>query len=147
MSRTEHMWLETLARAWKVGSTHHPLSTKMEILLHLSSERESEPTMGFGMHRRSFCLGGGAAAASTLLPTLAAAEDWPARPIRMIVPFPAGGGTDAISRQLTERITHATGWSIAIENRAGAGGNIGLESVAKAAPDGYTIGMGQAANR
>jgi tripartite-type tricarboxylate transporter receptor subunit TctC len=98
------------------------------------------------MHRRSFCLGGGAAAAGALLPRLALAEDWPARPIRMIVPFPAGGGTDAISRQLAERITHATGWSIAIENRAGAGGNIGLESVAKAAPDGYTIGMGQAAN-
>jgi len=98
------------------------------------------------MHRRSFCLGTGAAAAGALLPALVAAEDWPARAIRMIVPFPAGGGTDAISRQLAERITHATGWSIAIENRAGAGGNIGLESVAKAAPDGYTIGMGQAAN-
>jgi tripartite-type tricarboxylate transporter receptor subunit TctC len=64
----------------------------------------------------------------------------------MIVPFPAGGGTDAISRQLAERISNATGWAIAIENRAGAGGNIGLESVAKAQPDGYTIGMGQAAN-
>jgi tripartite-type tricarboxylate transporter receptor subunit TctC len=64
----------------------------------------------------------------------------------MIVPFPAGGGTDAISRQLAERITSATGWSIAIENRAGAGSNIGLEAVAKAPSDGSTIGMGQAAN-
>jgi tripartite-type tricarboxylate transporter receptor subunit TctC len=96
------------------------------------------------MDRRSFCLG--AAAASALLPRLAVAQNWPARAIRMIVPFPAGGGTDAISRQLSERITHATGWSIVIENRAGAGGNIGLEAVAKAPPDGYTIGMGQAAN-
>jgi tripartite-type tricarboxylate transporter receptor subunit TctC len=98
------------------------------------------------MHRRSFCLRTGAVVASALLPRLAWAQNWPARPIRMIVPFPAGGGTDAISRQLAERIANATGWAIAIENRAGAGGNIGLEAVAKAQPDGYTIGMGQAAN-
>src|SRR5882724_10797202 len=98
------------------------------------------------MHRRSFCLRSGAATVSALLPGLAFAQNWPARPIRMIVPFPAGGGTDAISRQLAERIGNATGWSIVIENRAGAGGNIGLEAVAKAQPDGYTIGMGQAAN-
>jgi tripartite-type tricarboxylate transporter receptor subunit TctC len=98
------------------------------------------------MHRRNFCLRTGAAAASALLSKLASAQNWPARPIRMIVPFPPGGGTDVISRQLAERITNATGWAIVIENRAGAGGNIGLESVAKADPDGYTIGMGQAAN-
>ncbi|HEY6255655.1 MAG TPA: tripartite tricarboxylate transporter substrate binding protein [Xanthobacteraceae bacterium] len=98
------------------------------------------------MHRRSFCLGTGAAAAGALLPLRARAQSWPARPIRMIVPFPAGGGTDAISRQVAERITSATGWSIVIENRAGAGGNIGLEALAKAQPDGHTIGMGQAAN-
>jgi tripartite-type tricarboxylate transporter receptor subunit TctC len=98
------------------------------------------------MHRRSFCLRTAAAAVSALLSKLASAQNWPARPIRMIVPFPPGGGTDVISRQLAERITNATGWAIVIENRAGAGGNIGLESVAKAEPDGYTIGMGQAAN-
>jgi tripartite-type tricarboxylate transporter receptor subunit TctC len=98
------------------------------------------------MHRRSFCFRAGGAAVSALLPGLAFAQNWPARPIRMIVPFPAGGGTDAISRQLAERITNATGWAIVIENRAGAGGNVGLEAVAKAQPDGYTIGMGQAAN-
>jgi tripartite-type tricarboxylate transporter receptor subunit TctC len=98
------------------------------------------------MHRRSFCLGGSATATTALLPGFAVAQDWPARPIRMIVPFPAGGGTDAISRALAERLTGATGWTITIENRAGAGGNIGLEAVAKAAPDGHTIGMGQAAN-
>ncbi len=76
----------------------------------------------------------------------ALAQAWPARPIRLIVPFPPGGGTDVISRQLAERIGAHTGWAIVIENRAGAGGNIGLDAVAKAAPDGYTIGMGQAAN-
>jgi tripartite-type tricarboxylate transporter receptor subunit TctC len=98
------------------------------------------------MRRRDLCLGTGAAAMSALLPRLARAQEWPAHPIRMIVPFPPGGGTDVISRTLAERITTATGWAIAIENRAGAGGNIGLEAVAKAPPDGYTIGMGQAAN-
>jgi tripartite-type tricarboxylate transporter receptor subunit TctC len=98
------------------------------------------------MHRRSFCLRTGAATMSALLPQFAFAQGWPTRPIRMIVPFPPGGGADAISRQLAERIGNATGWSIVIENRAGAGGNIGLEAVAKTQPDGYTIGMGQAAN-
>jgi tripartite-type tricarboxylate transporter receptor subunit TctC len=76
----------------------------------------------------------------------AAAQAWPDHPIRMIVPFPPGGGTDVISRQLGERIAANTTWTLVIENRAGAGGNIGLDAVAKALPDGYTIGMGQAAN-
>jgi tripartite-type tricarboxylate transporter receptor subunit TctC len=98
------------------------------------------------MHRRSFCLRTGAAAVSALMPERLSAQNWPARAIRMIVPFPPGGGTDVISRQLAERIGNATGWAIAIENRAGAGGNIGLDVVAKAQPDGTTIGMGQAAN-
>ena len=62
------------------------------------------------------------------------------------MPFPPGGGTDVISRQLAERMAANTGWTIVVENRAGAGGNIGLDAVAKAAPDGYTIGMGQASN-
>jgi tripartite-type tricarboxylate transporter receptor subunit TctC len=88
--------------------------------------------------------GGLALAAAS--PEKARAQAWPARPIRLIVPFPPGGGTDVISRQLAERIGANTGWTIVIENRAGAGGNIGLDAVAKAAPDGYTIGMGQAAN-
>jgi tripartite-type tricarboxylate transporter receptor subunit TctC len=64
----------------------------------------------------------------------------------MIVPFPPGGGTDVISRQLAERMAAHAGWTIVVENRAGAGGNIGLDAVAKALPDGYTIGMGQASN-
>jgi tripartite-type tricarboxylate transporter receptor subunit TctC len=98
------------------------------------------------MHRRSFCLRTGAAAVSALMPGRLSAQNWPARAIRMIVPFPPGGGTDVISRQLAERIGNATGWAIAIENGAGAGGNIGLDVVAKAQPDGTTIGMGQAAN-
>lgn len=78
-------------------------------------------------------------------PALAQAP-YPERPIRLIVPFPPGGGTDVISREIAGRIQADLGWNIVIENRPGAGGNIGLDAVAKATPDGYTLGMGQASN-
>ena len=71
---------------------------------------------------------------------------YPAKPIKLIVPFPPGGGTDVMSRMLADRISTNTGWSIIIDNKPGGSGNIGLDAVAKAAPDGYTIGMGQTAN-
>jgi tripartite-type tricarboxylate transporter receptor subunit TctC len=96
--------------------------------------------------RRGFLAALGALALGAATRDGALAQAWPARPIRLIVPFPPGGGTDVISRQLAERIGANTGWTVVIDNRAGAGGNIGLDAVAKAAPDGYTIGMGQAAN-
>lgn len=86
-----------------------------------------------------------AAIAAAPLPARAQAA-WPDRPLRLIVPFPPAGGTDVISREIAGRIAAATGWTIVIDNRPGAGGNIGLDVVAKAAPDGYTIGMGQTAN-
>jgi tripartite-type tricarboxylate transporter receptor subunit TctC len=102
------------------------------------------------MNRRHFSSLFGAAAIATAFPAHARAQAtsqvWPDRPIRLIVPFPPGGGTDVISRQLAERMAANAGWTIVVENRAGAGGNIGLDAVAKAAPDGYTIGMGQASN-
>jgi tripartite-type tricarboxylate transporter receptor subunit TctC len=71
---------------------------------------------------------------------------YPGKPIRLVVPFPPGGGTDVMSRMLADRITNSTGWSIIVDNKPGGGGNIGLDVVAKAPPDGYTIGMGQTAN-
>ena len=98
------------------------------------------------MNRRRFSAALGAAVLAAALHEPTLAQVWPERPIRLIVPFPAGGGTDVISRQLAERMAANTGWTIVVENRAGAGGNIGLDTVAKAAPDGYTIGMGQASN-
>src|SRR5215213_10937570 len=70
---------------------------------------------------------------------------WPDRPIRLIVPFPPAGGTDVISREIAAKLG-AIGWNLVVDNRPGAGGNIGLDAVAKAAPDGYTVGMGQTAN-
>jgi tripartite-type tricarboxylate transporter receptor subunit TctC len=95
------------------------------------------------MKRRDFAL----LAAGLALPRLAGAQqDWPSRPIRLVVPFPPAGGTDVISREMGSRISAATGWTIVAENRPGAGGNIGIDAVAKAAPDGYTIGMGQCSN-
>ncbi|NBY69449.1 MAG: tripartite tricarboxylate transporter substrate binding protein [Betaproteobacteria bacterium] len=68
---------------------------------------------------------------------------WPEKPIRFIVPFTPGGGTDTVTRQLAEKITQDTQWSFLIDNKPGAGGNIGMDLVAKAKPDGLTLGMGQ----
>lgn len=85
--------------------------------------------------------------AALAAPALARAQaGYPERPIRLVVPFPPAGGTDVISREIAGRIAAQTGWNIVAENRPGAGGNIGLDVVAKATPDGYTIGMGQASN-
>jgi tripartite-type tricarboxylate transporter receptor subunit TctC len=69
-------------------------------------------------------------------------DAYPTRPIRMIVPFPAGGTTDIFARQIGDRLSRALGHNVVIENRGGAGGNIGSDAVAKAEPDGYTILMG-----
>jgi len=80
------------------------------------------------------------------LPATVPAQSWPGKPIRVIVPFPPAGGTDVLTRQLAEKMSSATKWTLVIDNKAGAGGNIGLDALAKAAPDGYTIGMGQTAN-
>ena len=70
------------------------------------------------------------------------AQSWPAKPVRMIVPYAAGGTTDVLARIMSERLGQALGQPIVIEYRPGAGGTIGAEAAAKAAPDGYTIVMG-----
>jgi tripartite-type tricarboxylate transporter receptor subunit TctC len=76
-----------------------------------------------------------------LLPAIAVAEEFPNRPIRFIVPFPAGGPADTISRVLAEKMSRLIGQTIVIENRAGAGGITGVALVAKSEPNGYTIGI------
>jgi len=69
----------------------------------------------------------------------ASAQDWPNKPVRWIVPYPPGGGTDVIARIVQQRMSEALGQTIVIENRGGAGGAIGTEAAAKSAPDGYTF--------
>ncbi len=75
-----------------------------------------------------------------------AQDNWPAHAIRFIVPYTPGGGTDVVSRNLTDKMSRDTKWTFVIENKPGVGGNIGLDQIAKAQPDGYTIGMGQTSN-
>jgi tripartite-type tricarboxylate transporter receptor subunit TctC len=86
-----------------------------------------------------------AIAAASLTASVALAQAWPAKPIRLIVPFPAGGGTDIITREVTNKIA-GPGYAFVIENKPGTGGNIGVDAAAKSAPDGYTLVMGQTSN-
>ena len=73
------------------------------------------------------------------LTATAHAQTWPSKPITMIVPYPPGGGTDAVARTLAEKMGKALGQNIIVDNKAGASGVLGMQTVAKAAPDGYTI--------
>lgn len=83
-----------------------------------------------------------AASAAGMTGLQASAQAWPARPVMMIVPFPAGGGTDAFARPLSAVFSKNTGKQLVIENRGGAGGTVGAALAARAQPDGYNIFMG-----
>jgi tripartite-type tricarboxylate transporter receptor subunit TctC len=96
--------------------------------------------------RRHFIAGASALAVSSALPRYAWAQAWPAKPIRLIVPFPPGGGTDVVSRLVAEKLGPALNTAVIVDNRPGAGGNIGIDAAAKSPPDGYTIAMGQTSN-
>jgi tripartite-type tricarboxylate transporter receptor subunit TctC len=79
-----------------------------------------------------------------MLPGAVVAETYPSRPIKLVVPFPPGGPNDIIARVVAQRMSELLGQSIMIDNRGGAGGVVGTDVVAKAAPDGYTIGISSA---
>ena len=88
------------------------------------------------IHRRQLMLG----AATLAMPWLAQAQTgWPIKPVNLIVPFPAGGGTDAFARPMASQFSKLTGKTLVIDNRGGAGGTLGSAKVAKASPDGYTL--------
>ena len=79
-------------------------------------------------------------------PAIAQPDAWPSKPIRTIVPFPAGGGTDIVARDVTQKLSTTTKWTFVIDNKPGSGGNLGIDTAAKAPADGYSLVVGQTSN-
>ena len=96
------------------------------------------------MNRRTLL--GTALGSALALPSATRAQAWPTRPVRLVVPYPPGGATDVIARIYADHMGTTLGQPVVIENRPGASGNIGIDAVAKAAPDGHTIGAGTVSN-
>src|SRR5688572_15831996 len=112
-----------------------------------NSPREPEPygdnDMRFDLTRRATLLGALFATAGLVaLPTVAQAQAWPSKPIRLIVGFAPGGGTDIVARALAPKMSEILGQQVVIENRAGASGTIAADMIAKSPPDGYTLLLG-----
>src|SRR3954470_24666766 len=115
---------------------HSPGPEKVE---HCDGSQETDKMSQAPLRaRRALCT---ALLAASLLPTAALAA-WPDKPLRLVVPYPPGGATDVIGRIVAQRLGTALGQNVVIDNRGGAGGNIGVDAVAKAKPDGYTLLMG-----
>jgi len=121
-----------------------PLTAKGSSMTQRDTGRNTEGMTGQTPNGRRRLLGAalGAAATGALgQPALAQSGAWPTRPVRMIVGYPAGGSTDIAARLLAERLGRVWNQPVVVENRAGAAGTIGADSVAKSAPDGYTLLM------
>ncbi len=94
-----------------------------------------------------FVMTRGVTIALAFLPAFAAhAQAYPSKPVRWVVPFPPGGGTDLISRTIAQKLTEAWGVQVVADNRPGSGGTLGMAAAAKSPPDGYTVVLGQASN-
>lgn len=100
------------------------------------NDRDTTPSALPARPRRAFALG---AVAVIVVPSAAYAQAFPDRPVRMVVPFPPGGALDVLGRQLAQKMSEDLGQQVVVENRPGATGHVGAESVARARPDGYTL--------
>ena len=98
--------------------------------------------LGLDLQRRQWLRAAGAAGLALAAGPSWADSSWPSKPVSLIVPFPAGGGTDAFARPLAAQFAKSTGKTLVIDNRGGAGGTLGASVAAKAAPDGYNLFMG-----
>jgi tripartite-type tricarboxylate transporter receptor subunit TctC len=98
--------------------------------------------MTISLKRRQVLGAAAAGAAAFSTPGWAQGSSWPTKPVMMVVPFPAGGGTDAFARPLAAQFAKQTGKQLVIDNKGGAGGTVGASVAARAAPDGYTVFMG-----
>jgi len=99
-------------------------------------------TLSFKTNRRAALAASAAAAVALMAPTAWAQNTWPTKPVRIVVPFAAGGTTDILARAIAPELSKAFGQQFIVDNRAGAGGNLGAELVARAPNDGYTLLMG-----
>jgi tripartite-type tricarboxylate transporter receptor subunit TctC len=88
----------------------------------------------------------GLIASLPLMPAIGQTDSWPSKAIRTIVPFPAGGGTDIVARDVTQKMATTTKWTFVIDNKPGSGGNLGIDTAAKAPADGYSLVVGQTSN-
>lgn len=76
-----------------------------------------------------------------VVPAVMAQDKWPAKPIRIVVPFPAGGTSDVLARILGQKLSESPGQPVVVDNKPGSSGNLGADAVAKAAPDGHTLAL------
>jgi tripartite-type tricarboxylate transporter receptor subunit TctC len=97
-------------------------------------------------YRREILRSGAALAGGLILGRVWAQTDYPSKPIRLVVPAAPGGGTDAMARLIANALGESRKWQMVVENMPGAGGNIGMEQVARSGKDGYTIGIGESSN-